>query len=108
MAALKVLAIALLALGSTRAAAGQIDNPIDRAMVRTTTGPTFFSSAATDVTSHPNKYFGLAKADALAFIGSDGEIRGAQFEQAARYYRETYSPPLMSDIQLAQAIATSH
>ncbi|MFK7698217.1 DUF2388 domain-containing protein [Pseudomonas caspiana] len=107
MAALKILAIALLALGSTQAVAGEIDKPSDRGMVWTTAGPTLLSSTATDVTSHPDKYFGLAKADALAFIGSDGEIRSAQFEQAVRYYRDTYSTPLMSDIQLAQAIATA-
>ena len=48
-----------------------------------------------------------AKADALAFIGSDGEIRGAQFEQAARYYHSAYGQPHMTDKQLALAIATS-
>ncbi|CDF96841.1 hypothetical protein BN844_1072 [Pseudomonas sp. SHC52] len=48
-----------------------------------------------------------AKNDALTFIGSDGQIRGAQFEQASRYYRSNYNSPLMSDMQLAQAIATS-
>jgi uncharacterized protein (TIGR02448 family) len=52
--------------------------------------------------------FKPAKADALAFIGSEGQIRGAQFEQAVRFYRTTYLPPLMSDRQLAQAIATSY
>ncbi|MDQ0652373.1 uncharacterized protein (TIGR02448 family) [Pseudomonas cedrina] len=54
------------------------------------------------------KNFKPAKADALTFIGTDGEIRGAQFEQAVRFYRTTYSPPLMTDHQLALAIATSY
>ncbi|QBX41407.1 DUF2388 domain-containing protein [Pseudomonas fluorescens] len=43
----------------------------------------------------------------LAFIGSDGETRGAQFEQAVRHYRAYYPLPHMTDGQLAQAIATS-
>ncbi|NNA88326.1 DUF2388 domain-containing protein [Pseudomonas gessardii] len=51
--------------------------------------------------------FKSSKSDALAFIGSDGEIRGAQFEQACRYYRSAYKPPLMSDAQLALAIAAA-
>lgn len=51
--------------------------------------------------------FKPAKADALAFIGSKGEIRGAQFEQAVRFYHTTYAPPLMTEHQLALAIATS-
>ncbi|QYX55117.1 DUF2388 domain-containing protein [Pseudomonas sp. S07E 245] len=44
---------------------------------------------------------------ALTFIGSDSTICGAQFEQASRYYRSTHSEPMMSDMQLAQVIATS-
>ncbi|WP_346780110.1 DUF2388 domain-containing protein [Pseudomonas sp. MPFS] len=48
-----------------------------------------------------------AKTDALAFIGSDGEIRGPQFEQAVRYYHAAYAPPYMSDEQFALAIAAS-
>ena len=104
----KAAIIAGLALFATQAMAGEIKKPGDRAMFWTTSGPTFFSSFASDVTSHPSKYFGAAKADALAFIGSEGEIRGAQFEQASRYYRSTYSPPFMPDMQLAQVIATTY
>ncbi len=63
--------------------------------------------ATTSLTTEPPEIFKSAKTDALAFIGSDGEIRGAQFEQASRYYRSTSAPPLMSDTQLARAIATS-
>lgn len=69
--------------------------------------PTVTVAATTGLTMLAANNFKPAKADALAFIGSDGEIRGAQFEQAARYYRTTYSPPLMTDHQLALAIATT-
>ncbi|WP_095095823.1 DUF2388 domain-containing protein [Pseudomonas sp. Irchel 3A5] len=50
-------------------------------------------------------FFTPARDDALAFIGSDGDIRGAQFEQAVQRYRSTANQPQMSDLQLAQAIA---
>ncbi|VVN50650.1 hypothetical protein PS687_00378 [Pseudomonas fluorescens] len=70
--------------------------------------PTVTVAATTGLTMLAANNFKPAKADALAFIGSEGEIRGAQFEQASRYYRSTYSSPLMSDMQLAQAIATSY
>ncbi|MBS7425821.1 DUF2388 domain-containing protein [Pseudomonas syringae] len=53
-------------------------------------------------------FFTPARDDALAFIGSDGEIRGAQFEQAVQRYRSITKPPLMSDLQLADAIAASY
>ncbi|GGJ37601.1 DUF2388 domain-containing protein [Pseudomonas avellanae] len=50
-------------------------------------------------------FFRPARDDALAFIGSDGEIRGAQFEQAVQHYRSISTQPRMSERQLAQAIA---
>lgn len=53
-------------------------------------------------------FFTPARDDALAFIGSDGDIRGAQFEQAVQHYRSTANKPLMSDLQLAQAIAAKY
>jgi len=53
-------------------------------------------------------FFTPARDDALAFIGSDGDIRGAQFEQAVQHYRSTANQPLMSDLQLAQAIAANY
>ncbi len=69
--------------------------------------PTVTVAATTGLTILAANNFKPAKADALAFIGSEGEIRGAQFEQASRYYQSAYPSPLMSDMQLAQAIATS-
>ncbi|ATN08262.1 Holliday junction resolvase [Pseudomonas sp. FDAARGOS_380] len=72
-----------------------------------TMAPTVLLSGTTALTMLATKNFKPAKPDALAFIGSDGEIRGSQFEQASRFYRATYSSPLMSDQQLAQAIAAS-
>ncbi|WP_150805419.1 DUF2388 domain-containing protein [Pseudomonas fluorescens] len=103
----KVVALTLLSTLIQPSVAGEIKNPWDRAMFWTTTGPTVFTSLAADFTTNPGSYFAPAKGDALAFIGSGGEIRGAQFEQAVRFYRATYSPPHMPDDQLAGAIAAS-
>lgn len=103
----KTLAIALLASVSTQAVSGDGANPIAAAIFLTISAPTILVGATTSLTTEPPEIFKSAKTDALAFIGSDGEIRGAQFEQASRYYRSSAAPPLMSDAQLARAIATS-
>lgn len=103
----KILAIAILASISTQAVSGDGANPIAAAIFITISSPTILVGLTTSLTTDPPKIFKSAKNDALAFIGSDGEIRGAQFEQASRYYRSAYTSPHMSDMQLAKAIATS-
>ncbi|QZP18717.1 DUF2388 domain-containing protein [Pseudomonas sp. DR208] len=103
----KTLAIALLASVSTQAVSGDGANPIAAAIFLTISAPTILIGATTSLTTEPPKVFKSAKTDALAFIGSGGEIRGAEFEQASRYYQSAYPSPLMSDMQLAQSIATS-
>lgn len=96
-----------MALVTTQAIAAENNNPFQGALMITTIVPAVIISAPTAITSKIPEYFKSAKTDALAFIGSDGEIRGAEFEQVSRYYRTNYSSPLMSDTQPAQAIATS-
>ena len=103
----KTLAIALLVSISTPAVSGDGANPIAAAIFLTISAPTILIGATTSLTTEPPKIFKSAKTDALVFIGSDGEIRGAEFEQASRYYRSAYKSPHMPDMQLAQAIATS-
>ena len=103
----KTLAAALLLSVSTQAVSGDGANPIAAAIFLTICAPTLLIGATTSLTTEPPEVFKSAKTDALAFVGSDGEIRGAEFEQASRYYRAAYSSPLMSDMQLAQAIASS-
>ncbi|WP_321370561.1 DUF2388 domain-containing protein [Pseudomonas extremaustralis] len=102
----KTLAIALLVLISAQAAA-ENRGSYENSMFLVLFAPTATVVATTGLTMLATDNFKPAKADALVFIGSDGEIRGAQFEQAVRYYRTTYVPPLMTDHQLALAIATS-
>ncbi len=104
----KTLAIALLASASTQAVSGDNVNPVAAGIFITISLPTILIGATTSLTTEPPKIFKSAKTDALTFIGSDGEIRGAQFEQACRHYRLSYRSPLMSDMQLAKAIAASY
>lgn len=104
----KILAAALLASVSTQAVSGDDVNPIAAGIFITISSPTILIGATTSLTTEPPKIFQSAKTDALAFIGSDGKIRGAEFEQASRYYQSTYPSPLMSDMQLAQAIAATY
>ena len=103
----KTLASALLVSTSHWAIAAENNNPVQAALMLTTIAPTVILGGTLAATSAVPELFKSSKSDALAFIGSDGEIRGAQFEQAARHYRATYHPPLMTDQQLAQAIVTS-
>lgn len=102
----KTLAIAVMALTGTQAMAAENANPFDKGLMITTFLPTILIGGITSLTTEPPKLFKTAKTDALAFVGSGGEIRGAEFEQASRYYRATYTAPLMSDMQLAEAIAS--
>lgn len=79
--------------------------PFERATMMTTGAPFLLTSGTAWLTSKPFEMLTAAKSDALAFVGSDGDIRGAQFEQAIRTYHTAYPAPHMSDMQLAQAIA---
>lgn len=102
----KTLAAALMLSMSAHASEGS-DDSYNNSMLSVLMAPSYTTAGTTALTLLASNNFKPAKADALAFIGSEGKIRGAQFEQASRYYRLTYTSPLMSDMQLAQAIATS-
>ena len=101
------VAVAIMVSISAQAVA-EDKGSYQNSMMMITLALTFLLAGTTGLSLQATKNFKPAKADALAFMGSDGEIRGAQFEQACRYYRATYTSPLMSDMQLAQAIATSY
>lgn len=101
----KCLGAALLSFGPL--ALAENINTLDKALITTTLAPTVIIGGTLASTSDAPKVFESAKSDALAFIGSDGEIRGARFEQAARHYHATYHRPWMTDRQLAVAIAAT-
>ncbi len=82
-------------------------SPLERATMVTTGAPLLLTSGTAWLTSKPFEMLKSAKSDALAFIGSDGDIRGAQFELAVRTYHAAYPAPHMDDMQLAQAIAVT-
>ena len=101
------MAIAAMVLICNQITANEKATPFDKVMTYTSILPTALTTMPTYTTDDSQKPLKSAKTDALAFIGSDGEIRGAEFEQASRYYRSAYTSPHMSDMQLAQAIVTS-
>lgn len=107
MGSWKILVIAITVSISAQADA-EDRGSYQNSMMMITLAPTVLLSGTTGLSMLAAKNFKPAKADALAFIGSDGQIRGAQFEQAVRYYRTTYRPALMTDQQLAVAIVTSY
>lgn len=104
----KGMTIGLIASFSTPVVAAENNNPFQAALMITTIVPFVIVGATTQATSYVPELFKSSKSDALAFIGSNGEIRGAQFEQAVRYYQANFSPPYLSDEQLAIAIATTY
>lgn len=79
-----------------------------RATMVTTGVPCLLTAGTTWLTSKPFERLAAAKRDALAFIGSDGDIRRAQFELAVRADHASYPAPHMNDMQLAQAIAVTY
>jgi uncharacterized protein (TIGR02448 family) len=102
----KILPIALL-LSISALANEKSEKSYENSMLMITLAPTTVLTVTTALSEQAVKNLKPAKDDAITFIGSDGDIRGAQFEQAVRFYRTTYTPPLMTDPQLALAIATT-
>ena len=102
----KTLVFVILALTGAQAAA-ENKGSYQNSMMMITLAPTLLLSGTTGLSELAVKQFQPAKADALAFVGSNGEIRGAQFEQAVRYYHSAYGQPYMTDEQLALVIATT-
>ncbi|MFY0752414.1 DUF2388 domain-containing protein [Pseudomonas sp. NFX5] len=103
----KIVAATLMVSINAHASEGS-DDSYNNSMLSVLMAPTYTVAGTTGLTMLASNNFKPAKADALAFIGSKGEIRGAQFEQAVRFYHTTYAPPLMTDHQLALAIATTY
>lgn len=101
-----IIAVALATL-PLLAQAGEGKSPLEKASMMATALPCLTIFATLGTTSHPIDMIKSAKGDALAFIGSDGDIRSAQFELAVRTYHTAYPAPHMNDMQLARAIAVT-
>ncbi|QJI37601.1 MULTISPECIES: DUF2388 domain-containing protein [unclassified Pseudomonas] len=76
------------------------DDPLGWSCLRFST----FTLLTSELTTRPGSFLS-AKNDALAFVGSDGEIRGAYFEQALLSFRSTGGNDDVSDAQFAEAVA---
>lgn len=76
------------------------DDPLGWSCLRFST----FTLLTSELTTRPGSFLS-AKNDALAFVGSDGEIRGAYFEQALLNFRSSGGNDDVSDAQFAEAVA---
>lgn len=71
-----------------------------------TVGSSLGTAAVSESTSQAPRAYRQARDDALAYVASAGQIHGAQLEQALRLYRHQHPQSPLSDLQVAQAIAS--
>lgn len=102
MSRLRLLSAALLLIAATAANATSFVVTTDT-LVRVVDAST---NATSDVTSSfkDDKIVLAARDDAASFVGSAGDIRGAQLESAFQHIRQTVPNLQASDADLAQAI----
>lgn len=100
----RTFALTLLLLGASQAWSmdGQ-GNSVDHFTLASSLG----SAGTSASTSNARRPSQAARDDALAYIASAGEIRGAQLESALRQQRHMHPQSTLSDMQLALSIATS-
>ena len=102
MSHLRLLSAAVLLTAATAANATSFVVTTDT-LVRAVDAST---NATSDVTSSfkDDKIVLAARDDAASFVGSAGDIRGAQLESAFQHIRQTVPQLQASDADLAQAI----
>ncbi|KFE55490.1 DUF2388 domain-containing protein [Pseudomonas syringae] len=102
MSRLRLLSAAVLLTAATAANATSFVVTTDT-LVRAVDAST---NATSDVTSSfkDDKIVLAARDDAASFVGSAGDIRGAQLESAFQHIRQTVPQLQASDADLAQAI----
>ena len=102
MSRLRLLSAAVLLTAATAANATSFVVTTDT-LVRADDAST---NATSDVTSSfkDDKIVLAARDDAASFVGSAGDIRGAQLESAFNHIRQTVPQLQASDADLAQAI----
>lgn len=99
---LKRTAAVLLALAGPASAMDGKGNSTDHFTLGTSLG----TAAVSESTSQAPRAYRQARDDALAYVASAGQIHGAQLEQALRRYRNEHPQSRLSDLQVAQAIAS--
>lgn len=95
------MVLSLVAAGAASGMDGQ-GNSSDHFTVGTSLG----TAAVSESTSQAPRAYRQARDDALAYVASGGEIRGAQLEQALRLFRDEHPQSSLSDRELAQALAS--
>ena len=71
-----------------------------------TVGSSLGTAGITASTSNSLRAYQSASDDALVYVASAGDIRGARLESALRQYRRDHPDTGTSDMHLAQAIAS--
>ncbi|TLP73937.1 DUF2388 domain-containing protein [Pseudomonas nitroreducens] len=71
-----------------------------------TVGSSLGTAAVSESSSQAPRAYQQARDDALAYVASAGQVHGAQLEQALRLYRSEHPQSPLSDLQVAQAIAS--
>lgn len=71
-----------------------------------TVGSSLGTAGITASTSNSLRPYQSARDDALAYVASAGDIRGARLEHALRQYRHDQPDANSSDMQVALAIAS--
>lgn len=71
-----------------------------------TVGSSLGTAGITASTSNALRPYESARDDALAYVASAGDIRGARLESALRQYRRDHAEADSSDMQIALAIAS--
>jgi len=73
-----------------------------------TVGSSLGTAGTSASTSNALRPYEKAREDALAYVASTGDIRGARLESALHHYRSHHPYSAVSDMQLALSIATLH
>jgi len=71
-----------------------------------TTGSSVGTAALSESTRHPLSSTAAARDDALAYVATNGRLRGPRLQQALRDYRQAHPQSALSDAALAAAIAS--
>jgi uncharacterized protein (TIGR02448 family) len=71
-----------------------------------TVGSSLGTAGITASTSNALRPYQSARDDALAYVASAGDIRGARLESAIRQYRRDHADSANSDMQIALSIAS--
>ena len=103
-----VLSFVLIIL-STSGHVAHAEGAGDNALVTSTvllSAPSFVSSEASGLFDNSRKIIIAAKEDAVAFVATEGSLRGVRLQQALRLIRTEMPGLQASDLEIAREILT--